>query len=404
VIAVEPRRTNTNTPLNIGVIGFGRRAYLTASAHREDLASRVVACADPVEAARGKFQAQYGPDAWVTDDYHALLARPDLKAVFVLSPDFLHEEHAVAALEAGKAVYLEKPMATSIEGCDRILRTAMRNGSRLYVGHNMRHMSVMFKMKQLIDSGVIGEVRAGWCRHFVAYGGDAYFKDWHAERSKANSLLLQKGTHDIDLLHWFCGGHTIRTSAMGNLSVYNRIQDRHAPGEYGDTTWSMSHWPPLSQQGLNPVVDVEDLSMMLMELNNGVLCSYQQCHYTPDAWRSYTIVGTEGRLENFNDVPGGAVIRVWNRRTDYNAQGDEQYLIPEAEGGHGGADPLIVEEFLHYVRHGGSTVTSPVAARHSVAAGCMAAHSLRHGSIPVDVPPLDREVQAYFDAPAPDSE
>ena len=54
--------------------------------------------------------------------------------------------------------------------------------------------------------GHIGEVKAGWCRHFVGWGGDFYFKDWHADRTKSTGLLLQKGAHDIDVLHWLCGG------------------------------------------------------------------------------------------------------------------------------------------------------------------------------------------------------
>ena len=144
----------------------------------------------------------------MTDDYRQLLALKDIGAVFVTTPDYLHEEHAVAALKAGKAVYLEKPMAITIEGCDRILRTAYERKVKLYLGHNMRHMAVIRKMRELIRKGAIGEVKAGWCRHFVGYGGDAYFKDWHADRSKSTSLLLQKGAHDIDVLHWLCGGYT----------------------------------------------------------------------------------------------------------------------------------------------------------------------------------------------------
>jgi predicted dehydrogenase len=243
---------------------------------------------------------------------------------------------------------------------------------------------------------VIGQVMAGWCRHFVAYGGDAYFKDWHAERSKSTSLLLQKGAHDIDVLHWLCGGYSQRVNALGGLSLYGRIADRHPPRERGDASWNADNWPPLSQKSLNPVIDVEDISMMLMQLDNGCFCSYQQCHYTPDAWRNYTVIGTEGRIENFGDSPGHCVVRVWNRRTDYNPYGDEQYYIPPVRGGHGGADPSIVAEFLRYVRSGGKVTTSPIAARNSVAAGVCAAKSLRNGGIPVDVPSVEPELKAYF--------
>jgi len=384
--------------LRIGVIGAGGRGRLAQLAHHPEDGVRLVAGADIRDEALEDFRENFGPDVLVTKDYREICARDDIDAVFVTSPDFLHEEHAAAALESGKPVYLEKPMTITIEGCDRLLRLAFENKLKLYVGHNMRHSAVIRKMKELVEEGAIGEVKVGWCRHFVGYGGDAYFKDWHAERSKATSLLLQKGAHDIDVLHWLCGSYTRRVTAMGGLTLYDRIEDRHPPEERGDASWKLENWPPLSQKGLNPIIDVEDVSMMLMELETGVFCSYQQCHYTPDGWRNYTIVGTEGRIENFNDRPADCVVRLWNRRTHYNPYGDEQFFIPQQPGTHGGADPNIVAEFVRYVRSGGKIHTSAVAARNSVAAGCMAAESLRNGSAPRDVPPVPEEVAAYFNA------
>ena len=137
---------------------------------------------------------------------------------------------------------------------------------------------------------------------------------------------------------------------------------------------------------------------MLMKLCNGVLASYQQCHYTPDGWRNYTIIGTNGRIENFGDEPGKCVVRLWNRRTSYNSYGDEQYYIPPVSGGHGGADTKIVDEFVRYVRDGGRITTSALAARNSVAAGCMAAESLRHGGSPMNVPEIPVKIRDYFNA------
>lgn len=388
-----------NKELRIGVIGAGGRGNLAWHAHEPEVGARLVAAADIVPKVLQDWQEKFGPDTFVTDDYRQLLARDDVEAVFICSPDFLHEEHATATLEAGKHVYLEKPMAITIEGCDRILRAAYEKKRKLYLGHNMRHMSFVQKMKELIDAGAIGEVRAGWCRHFIGYGCDAYFKDWHAERAKSTSLLLQKAAHDIDVLHWLCGGYTVRTNAMGNLSVYNRITDRRQPDEPWDATWHNENWPPLSQKKLNPVIDVEDLSMMQMQLDNGVLCSYQQCHYAPDSWRNYTIIGTEGRIENFGDnPPEGCVVRVWNRRCGYNHDGDEHYSIPVDPGSHGGADPKIVGEFVRYVREGGKVLTSPIAGRNSVAAGCQATESLRHGGMPLEIPPVPQEIADYFNA------
>ena len=185
---------------------------------------------------------------------------------------------------------------------------------------------------------------------------------------------------------------------MGGLTLYGGITDRHDPGEYGNADFHMENWPPRSQQALNPVIDVEDLSMMLMELDNGVFASYQQCHYTPDAWRNYTFIGDEGRLENFGDEPGAAVLRVWNKRHGYKPEGDLEIAIPPTEGSHGGADPRIVAEFIRYLRFGGKIATSPIAARNSVAAGCKATESLRNGNIPLEVPKPEAALVGYFEA------
>jgi predicted dehydrogenase len=144
-------------------------------------------------------------------------------------------------------------------------------------------------------------------------------------------------------------------------------------------------------------MDVEDLSMATLQLDNGVFMTYQQCHFTPDYWRNYTVIGTAGRLENFGDTSGG-VVKVWNsRRSDYRADADLEVEIPAAQDGHAGADPRLVAEFVDFVRAGGTTLTSPVAARAAVAAGHAATVSLRSNGVPVDIPPLDPDLIAYFD-------
>lgn len=384
-----------------GVIGVGGRGDICRFAHRPDEGFEIAAGADVDPDALVVFRERYGRDVYCTDDYRKLLARPEIAAVFVTSPDFLHEEHAVAALEAGKDVFLEKPMAITLAGCDRILETARREGRKLYVGHNMRHMPVIEQMKTLVDSGRIGEVKAVWCRHFIAYGAEAYFKRWHAEKAKSTGLLLHKGSHDLDIIHWLAGGHATRVHAMGNLGVFANPAMRREPGEKAFIRDIPDAWPPGSIDGLNPVIEVEDLSMMQMELNNGILASYQQCHYTPDSWRNYTVIGTEGRLENFGDYGSetGVVVRLWNQPPDYNPEGDEQYPITNGSlREHGGADRKLVQEFLDFVSNDQPIRVSAVAARESVAAGYLATLSLRDGGTVREVPEVSSEIRDYFDS------
>lgn len=341
------------------------------------------------------FREACGDGLIMTTDYREIMADPKIDAVFVCTPDYLHAEHAIAALRADKHVFLEKPMAITIADCDAILAAAKASRGKLYVGHNMRFFPVVKKMREIIAAGRIGRVEAIWCRHFISYGGDAYFKDWHSERKNTTSLLLQKGAHDIDIIHWLGGGFTKRVVGMGKLSVYNEVTNRRRPEEPGDATFNRSNWPPLSQTGLSPVIDVEDHNMILMQLDNGVQASYQQCHYTPDDTRNYTVIGSEGRIENYGIVSREetwASVHLWNRRIGYQEHGNEVFRIPHVEGGHGGSDPAMLDDFVHVVRGGTARGACAWDARMAVATGCLGAESLRNGSIRFDIPGFSTEV------------
>jgi predicted dehydrogenase len=393
--------TRKHNDLLVGQIGSGGRgANLGRLAHRPGRGSRIVACCDVNAATLAQNRRDFGSDTFVTSDYRELLAQ-DIDAVLIATPDFCHEEQAVAALELGLAVFLEKPMALTTVGCDRILRTAHRHRARLYLGHNMRHMPFVRKMKALIDDGAIGEVKACWVRHFVGHGIDFYYRDWHAERRYVTGLLLQKGAHDIDIIHWLCGDYSRRVSAFGALTLADqlpgRLTARLGPRQVTTEDVDFTLFPPTKHRRLNHRIEVEDLSTVQMQLQNGVLATYAQCMYTPDYWRSYTVIGSEGRLENFGNGERGTEIQVWKRRhPGYSRRGDATYRIPVTSGTHGGADPLLVDEFIRFAREGGGTETSPLAAREAVATACAATTSLRSGGIPQRVVEVAASTRRWF--------
>jgi predicted dehydrogenase len=384
--------------LRLGTIGFGARSSLAVHAHRPGHGSAVTVVADP--SPRGKAQARerIGQDVAVVDSVQEMLAEHEVDAVMILAPDFAHAGVAAVTLAAGIPTFCEKPMAITLEDADAMLALAKQQRARLYIGHNMRHMPVIRQLKRIVDSGRIGRVRAIWCRHFVGDGGDFYFKDWHAERAKSNSLLLQKGAHDIDVIHWLAGGFTRRVSGIGDLAVYGDITDRRDNSDRLMRDWyDRGTWPPSAQTELNPVIDVEDISMLQMTLDNGVLASYQQCHFTPDYWRNYTVIGDAGRIENMGDA-GGDQIHIWESRRSGPGHPDAVEVIERGDGGHGGADVALVSEFLRFARDGGSTEVSAIAAREAVATGVRGAESIRDGGAPKDVPPVPADVREHFDA------
>ena len=234
-----------------GLIGadMSLRAHVVELYYPRECAELVAIC-DCNPAMLEKFAADYPQykNVRAYGDYRELIADPEVEAVFVMVRDFFHEEIAVAALNAGKAVFLEKPMAITIEGCDRILEAAYRTRAPLMVGHNMRYMPSILKMKEVVDSGVIGDIQCVWVRHFINYGS-CYFRHWCAQQEHCTGLLLQKGAHDIDVIHWIAGGYSTRVSAMGKLSVYNRTTGRLAPGEAPDrkASWKPDCWPQIGR-------------------------------------------------------------------------------------------------------------------------------------------------------------
>ena len=375
--------------VRIGVIGIGGRGGIARHWKREDGKSVVVGGADVTDRYVAGFKELHGEGVFFTHDYRELLARDDVDAVAVTSPDFCHEEHASAALEAGKHVFCEKPLAITIEGCDRILKAWKDSGKHLMVGFNMRYMNLFQVMKRIADEGVIGEIKAVWVRHFVGHGGNFYFHDWHATQHNCTSLLLQKGSHDIDMIHWITGRYARRVVAMGSLDFFSGDKPndllcseceeiKQCPDPYVTET--------RQQCAFRQEVDIEDNNLLLMELEGGIKAAYLQCHFTPDYRRNYCFIGTKGRMENQAET--GDVTVLMRRGNDPHQFANRTYEVKPAEGGHGGADPVIADDFVQMILTGKEPVATPLAGRMSVAAGVKGAESLRNGSVPLDVPPL----------------
>ena len=381
--------SDTREKVRIGVIGLSGRGRIADHWHQPDGKSIVVAGADINEKFLLDFKERMGSSVFVSTDYQEVLKRSDVDAVAVTSPDSCHEEHAIAALEAGKDVFCEKPLAITVEGCDRILEAWHKSGKHLMIGFNMRYMNIFRCMKEIVDSGVIGEVKAVWIRHFVGHGGEWYYHDWHANRKNTTSLLLQKASHDFDMIHWISNSYTKQVAAFGSLDFYggNKPNDLECPAcpekdictEFNDTNYD-------TQCVFRKEVDVEDNSTVIMELENGIKATYSQCHFAPDYFRNYTFIGTEGRVENLDDQFKVTVLTRNQSKKSKNLS-NRTYDVKPAEGGHGGADPVICRDFIDMLTTGKEPVATPVAGRMSVAVGCAATESMRAGGKVVEIPP-----------------
>jgi len=192
-----------------GVIGAGSIADLGHFPAIRDIGeTRLEATCDPVAEWR-----QQAIDKWkiphVFDDYRRLLDLDSVDLVIVASPNVFHHEHAVAALEAGKHVIIEKPFAcTNAEAWD-IVRTAERCHRRVMVGCNYRFWEQHLIAKQLIDGGVIGDVKMGSSKShegWSLYHEKISYTRFRADPKMAGAgALFDLGSHMTDLLLWFMG-------------------------------------------------------------------------------------------------------------------------------------------------------------------------------------------------------
>jgi predicted dehydrogenase len=386
--------------VRIGVIGVTGRGSI-AESWRDDSRALVAAGMDVSDQALDTFRATINPDAAVTKDVDELLAMDDIEAVAVTSPDFTHEEYVIKAFQAGKHVFCEKPMATTTAACDRMLQAWRESGKHFMIGFNMRYMNIFRVMKEIVDSGAIGEIKVVWCRHFVGHGGEWYYHDWHGNSKNSTGLLLQKAAHDIDMIHWITGQYTAKVSAFGSLDYYggDKPNDLRCPDcAEKDQCAEYQHLPgkpnKLDMCVFRREIDVEDNSTVMMELNGGIHATYMQCHYTPDYCRNYTFIGTEGRVENLDDE-NTVIVKTRDNCRRWTNLADRRYDVKSAAGTHGGADPVICRDFIDMLIKEQPPLATPLAGRMSVAAGCAATESIRNGSRVVDVPPLPTSLSNF---------
>jgi hypothetical protein len=117
-----------------------------------------------------------------------------------------------------------------------------------------------------------------------------------------------------------------------------------------------------------------------------------QCHYAPEYWRNYTFIGTDGRIENLDDG-SKVIVNLRDRSKRWRNLANYDLSVKPASGTHGGADPIICQDFLDMILTGKRPISTPLAGRMSVAVGVAATWSIRHAWQPVDLPPVPADIR-----------
>lgn len=184
-------------------VGAGVIGQLRASALRSVPDASLRAVFDPDPAAARALAERHGAHA--TDDYAALVARDDVDTVIVSSPPQFHEEQVVAALEAGKDVLCEKPLANSLDAARAMVETARRLGRTLTTGFNHRYFPAIASVKEALDGGLLGEL--DHVRAFAGHPGLSSFRSaWEYDSNViGGGALMDVGIHMIDLTRYLLG-------------------------------------------------------------------------------------------------------------------------------------------------------------------------------------------------------
>jgi len=232
--------------MRFGLVGFGAWGKLHAGAitRAPGATLNAICCRNEVSAGAA---AELYPQANIYQNWQQLIADADIDAVDVVVPNYLHGAIGIAALERGKHVLLEKPMATTLADCDKLIDAAAHNNRVLSVGHELRLSAQWAKVKELLDSDVLGTPRyANFSLFRFPFRPGA--NEWRYAPDTVGSWLLEEPVHFFDLMVWYFSNYgapvAVRAIANShdqapglnqNLSIWLRFEN----GAYATLTQSL---------------------------------------------------------------------------------------------------------------------------------------------------------------------
>ncbi len=349
----------------LGFVGAGARGWsLARQATQDPEHARITAVADIVETRRTAFADHFSiPRDRCFETHQELLSECyDLDGMFVATLPSSLADIACDCLEAGVPAYIEKPMALNIADAGRIVQAAERTGVRLQVGLNCRYSPFFVRLKEIAASGQLGRILsiewkealapshwAEYCRH-PSYNRRAALGSW----------LQEKCSHDMDLLNWIADSQCLRVASFGSRSHFNprpevpeycseqcpieaecifsarKLYADRVPDETGRTR----QMPDLCVY--HSGADLVDHQTAMLEYANGITAAFSLLPLTHLQSRYVHICGSDATLR------GCSVLN--QLRVFPYLSGEEIVCDPgPAGGGHGGADPNIVEAFLNWL-------------------------------------------------------
>lgn len=313
------------------------------------------------------------------DQFETMIAEQKPDNIVVTVPDYLHHDYIVRSLLNGCNVITEKPMTTDLVKLKEILDAQEKSGKSVAVTFNYRYTPARTQIKDILQSGVIGDITAVDFRwHLDRVHGADYFRRWHRYKEKSGGLLVHKSTHHFDLLNWWIGSTPKSVNAFGDLKFYTPETAKRlgleAHGERCHTCeiadkcdfeLNIEEDELLKSLYLdNEDVDgylrdkcvwddditIEDTMQVQTRYSNDVTLNYTLCAYSPWEGVEVKFHGTKGELTHrhieVHGVFGGE--RDMTDRDEMSTilhvagKAPEDIDVWFGEGAHGGADPVML--------------------------------------------------------------
>lgn len=343
---------NPDTNIACGVVGCGiRTTHLCRHLRKHAPAVTLRAIYDPDASQADAFAAEFGHANLIRcDSYEQMLADTSIPWVILASPNHLHVGQLTAAIAAGKHVFLEKPMATTVEGLQTIRRACHDNDRMLITGFVLRCAPIYRRVRELLDEGVIGRILSVEANENItaAHGGHI-MTCWRRFSQQSGSHILEKCCHDIDLLNWYVGDLPARVASFGGRNFFvpeneSYLRAFNSP-PHSDSLFLA--FPRAGHDADNPFTsekDIIDNQVAIIEYGNGVRATFHTNLSNAIPERRIHLCGSEGTMTT----------ELYNGTLRYCRLGYEQEIHEQnfSSEQHGGGDEQIVQQLVNAMTRG----------------------------------------------------
>jgi predicted dehydrogenase len=334
--------------IGVAVIACGARSKCVVNHLLQDSENNVeiLSVYDPIDSA-----ADAAFERWKIDpskckkcsSYMEAINTPGVDWVMVFSPNAFHKEHILAAFKAGKHVFSEKPLATSIDDCQEIYEAHKKTNLFFATGFVLRYAPIYQKIKEFLDSGKFGKLLSIEANENVTPSHGGYImRNWRRKTELAGPHILEKCCHDLDLINWFVGSLPSKVFFTGTKNVF-MAKNRFMEEKFGLDAFNMWGGHDQIETAFNDDNDLMDTTCGTAIFRNGVQVSFcaSMCNAIPE------------RRMRFNCSEGTIILELYEKTIKYRTIGEEElHVLSYGVDGHGGGDSHIMKELYTTMTQG----------------------------------------------------